>query len=118
MTDLQIYEKYCHNKPRSESLWRQCSDCAFFQVPKHDFTERKNINGFDLTLYLLLKSGVSEKAGAQTGIRFLSAEACSEDHKISAASQGTVIFIAFLILSLHFPISCLSLFMSPLTRKC
>ncbi|XP_049450411.1 guanine nucleotide exchange factor DBS isoform X13 [Epinephelus fuscoguttatus] len=31
MTDLQIYEKYCHNKPRSESLWRQCSDCAFFQ---------------------------------------------------------------------------------------
>ncbi|XP_034741310.1 guanine nucleotide exchange factor DBS isoform X3 [Etheostoma cragini] len=31
MTELQIYEKYCHNKPRSESLWRQCSDCAFFQ---------------------------------------------------------------------------------------
>lgn len=50
MTDLQIYEKYCHNKPRSESLWRQCSDCAFFQVGKQDFTERKNINGFDLTL--------------------------------------------------------------------
>lgn len=32
MTDLQIYEKYCQNKPRSESLWRQCSDCTFFQV--------------------------------------------------------------------------------------
>ncbi|KAJ8003825.1 hypothetical protein DPEC_G00152420 [Dallia pectoralis] len=31
MGDLQIYEKYCQNKPRSESLWRQCSDCAFFQ---------------------------------------------------------------------------------------
>ncbi|KAJ8256257.1 hypothetical protein COCON_G00201210 [Conger conger] len=31
MNDLQIYEKYCQNKPRSESLWRQCSDCAFFQ---------------------------------------------------------------------------------------
>uniref|UniRef100_A0A8C1N8I3 Mcf.2 cell line derived transforming sequence-like a n=1 Tax=Cyprinus carpio TaxID=7962 RepID=A0A8C1N8I3_CYPCA len=31
MTDLQIYEKYCQNKPRSESLWRQCSDCVFFQ---------------------------------------------------------------------------------------
>lgn len=41
MTDLQIYEKYCHNKPRSESLWRQCSDCAFFQVDKQDFTEKK-----------------------------------------------------------------------------
>uniref|UniRef100_A0A674NC17 MCF.2 cell line derived transforming sequence like n=1 Tax=Takifugu rubripes TaxID=31033 RepID=A0A674NC17_TAKRU len=31
MKDLQIYEGYCQNKPRSESLWRQCSDCAFFQ---------------------------------------------------------------------------------------
>ncbi|TRY92654.1 hypothetical protein DNTS_007701 [Danionella cerebrum] len=31
MTDLQIYEKYCQNKPRSEALWRQCSDCTFFQ---------------------------------------------------------------------------------------
>lgn len=41
MTDLQIYEKYCHNKPRSESLWRQCSDCAFFQVDKQDFTGKK-----------------------------------------------------------------------------
>uniref|UniRef100_A0A667ZEM1 MCF.2 cell line derived transforming sequence like n=1 Tax=Myripristis murdjan TaxID=586833 RepID=A0A667ZEM1_9TELE len=28
---FEIYEKYCQNKPRSESLWRQCSDCAFFQ---------------------------------------------------------------------------------------
>lgn len=35
MGDLQIYEKYCQNKPRSESLWRQCSDCAFFQVTFH-----------------------------------------------------------------------------------
>uniref|UniRef100_A0A8C6PF37 MCF.2 cell line derived transforming sequence like n=1 Tax=Nothobranchius furzeri TaxID=105023 RepID=A0A8C6PF37_NOTFU len=31
MKDLQIYEAYCQNKPRSEILWRQCSDCAFFQ---------------------------------------------------------------------------------------
>uniref|UniRef100_A0A8C7TJS2 MCF.2 cell line derived transforming sequence like n=1 Tax=Oncorhynchus mykiss TaxID=8022 RepID=A0A8C7TJS2_ONCMY len=31
MLYLQIYEKYCQNKPRSESLWRQCSDCSFFQ---------------------------------------------------------------------------------------
>ncbi|XP_043556168.1 guanine nucleotide exchange factor DBS isoform X2 [Chiloscyllium plagiosum] len=31
MEDLQIYEWYCRNKPRSESLWRQCSDCIFFQ---------------------------------------------------------------------------------------
>lgn len=27
-----MYECYCQNKPRSEALWRQFSDCAFFQV--------------------------------------------------------------------------------------
>lgn len=65
MTDLQIYEKYCHNKPRSESLWRQCSDCAFFQVNTVSTIK------FCLVLFLsfdtfvsLLQSGVSEKAGA------------------------------------------------------
>lgn len=30
--DFQMYEKYCQNKPRSESLWRQCSESTFFQV--------------------------------------------------------------------------------------
>ncbi|KAJ7403812.1 Proto-oncogene DBL [Pitangus sulphuratus] len=29
--DFQMYEKYCQNKPRSESLWRQCSESTFFQ---------------------------------------------------------------------------------------
>ncbi|XP_060797513.1 guanine nucleotide exchange factor DBS isoform X6 [Neoarius graeffei] len=29
--ELQIYEKYCQNKPRSEALWRQCGDSLFFQ---------------------------------------------------------------------------------------
>ncbi|XP_063057913.1 guanine nucleotide exchange factor DBS isoform X6 [Engraulis encrasicolus] len=29
--ELQIYEKYCQNKPRSEALWRQCADSLFFQ---------------------------------------------------------------------------------------
>ncbi|XP_077596382.1 proto-oncogene DBL isoform X1 [Stigmatopora nigra] len=28
---FQMYEQYCQNKPRSEALWRQCSDSAFFQ---------------------------------------------------------------------------------------
>uniref|UniRef100_A0A665WRE4 MCF.2 cell line derived transforming sequence a n=1 Tax=Echeneis naucrates TaxID=173247 RepID=A0A665WRE4_ECHNA len=27
---LQMYECYCQNKPRSDLLWRQFSDCAFF----------------------------------------------------------------------------------------
>lgn len=30
---FQVYERYCQNKPRSELLWRQCSDSVFFQVP-------------------------------------------------------------------------------------
>lgn len=29
---FQMYECYCQNKPRSEALWRQFSDCAFFLV--------------------------------------------------------------------------------------
>ncbi|XP_043093644.1 guanine nucleotide exchange factor DBS isoform X9 [Puntigrus tetrazona] len=48
MTDLQIYEKYCQNKPRSESLWRQCSDCAFFQE-----CQRKLEHKLGLDSYLL-----------------------------------------------------------------
>ncbi|KFO53728.1 Proto-oncogene DBL, partial [Corvus brachyrhynchos] len=32
--DFQMYEKYCQNKPRSESLWRQCSESSFFQPDK------------------------------------------------------------------------------------
>ncbi|TSS60346.1 Guanine nucleotide exchange factor DBS [Bagarius yarrelli] len=29
--NFQMYECYCQNKPRSESLWKQFSDCAFFR---------------------------------------------------------------------------------------
>nr|DBA20934.1 TPA: hypothetical protein GDO54_017665 [Pyxicephalus adspersus] len=28
--DFQMYEKYCQNKPRSDSLWRQFADSTFF----------------------------------------------------------------------------------------
>ncbi|TRY90484.1 hypothetical protein DNTS_012101 [Danionella cerebrum] len=28
---FHLYECYCQNKPRSESLWRQFADCQFFQ---------------------------------------------------------------------------------------
>ncbi|XP_026550360.1 uncharacterized protein LOC113432433 isoform X2 [Notechis scutatus] len=30
--DFQMYEKYCQNKPQSESLWRQHAESLFFQV--------------------------------------------------------------------------------------
>ncbi|XP_043913468.1 proto-oncogene DBL [Protopterus annectens] len=29
--NFQLYKKYCQNKPQSEALWRQFSDCIFFQ---------------------------------------------------------------------------------------
>ncbi|KAM4700290.1 guanine nucleotide exchange factor DBS [Discoglossus pictus] len=48
MEDFQIYEKYCQNKPRSESLWRQCSDAAFFQE-----CQRKLDHKLSLDSYLL-----------------------------------------------------------------
>ncbi|XP_007889807.1 guanine nucleotide exchange factor DBS [Callorhinchus milii] len=46
--ELQIYERYCQNKPRSESLWRQCSDCVFFQE-----CQRKLEHKLGLDSYLL-----------------------------------------------------------------
>uniref|UniRef100_A0A6I8NE12 MCF.2 cell line derived transforming sequence like n=1 Tax=Ornithorhynchus anatinus TaxID=9258 RepID=A0A6I8NE12_ORNAN len=48
MEDFQIYEKYCQNKPRSESLWRQWSDSAFFQE-----CQRKLDHKLSLDSYLL-----------------------------------------------------------------
>ncbi|XP_072554768.1 guanine nucleotide exchange factor DBS isoform X1 [Paramormyrops kingsleyae] len=46
MTDLQIYEKYCQNKPRSESLWRQCSDCAFFQECQKNLEHKLGLDSY------------------------------------------------------------------------
>ncbi|KAM4696962.1 proto-oncogene DBL [Rhinophrynus dorsalis] len=46
--DFQMYEKYCQNKPRSDSLWRQFSDSAFFQE-----CQRKLEHKLGLDSYLL-----------------------------------------------------------------
>ncbi|XP_042313164.1 guanine nucleotide exchange factor DBS isoform X6 [Sceloporus undulatus] len=48
MEDFQIYEKYCQNKPRSESLWRHFSDSVFFQE-----CQRKLDHKLSLDSYLL-----------------------------------------------------------------
>ncbi|XP_067419769.1 guanine nucleotide exchange factor DBS isoform X3 [Emydura macquarii macquarii] len=48
MEDFQIYERYCQNKPRSESLWRQFSDSVFFQE-----CQRKLDHKLSLDSYLL-----------------------------------------------------------------
>uniref|UniRef100_A0A8C6XPB0 MCF.2 cell line derived transforming sequence-like 2 n=1 Tax=Naja naja TaxID=35670 RepID=A0A8C6XPB0_NAJNA len=46
--DLQIYEKYCQTKPKSEALWRQCGDSLFFQE-----CQRKLDHKLSLDAYLL-----------------------------------------------------------------
>ncbi|XP_063772414.1 probable guanine nucleotide exchange factor MCF2L2 isoform X2 [Pseudophryne corroboree] len=46
--DLQIYEKYCQNKPKSEALWRQCAESIFFQD-----CQRKLDHKLSLDAYLL-----------------------------------------------------------------
>uniref|UniRef100_A0A8C8RDZ6 MCF.2 cell line derived transforming sequence-like 2 n=1 Tax=Pelusios castaneus TaxID=367368 RepID=A0A8C8RDZ6_9SAUR len=46
--DLQVYEKYCQNKLRSEALWRQCGDSLFFQE-----CQRKLDHKLSLDAYLL-----------------------------------------------------------------
>ncbi|XP_061696662.1 guanine nucleotide exchange factor DBS-like isoform X2 [Syngnathoides biaculeatus] len=72
MTDLQIYEKYCHNKPRSESLWRQCSDCVFFQECQKKLEHKLGLDSYLLkpvqriTKYqLLLKEMLKYSKGCE-----------------------------------------------------
>ncbi|XP_057708476.1 guanine nucleotide exchange factor DBS-like isoform X16 [Corythoichthys intestinalis] len=72
MTDLQIYEKYCHNKPRSESLWRQCSDCIFFQECQKKLEHKLGLDSYLLkpvqriTKYqLLLKEMLKYSKGCE-----------------------------------------------------
>ncbi|XP_042286553.1 proto-oncogene DBL isoform X2 [Thunnus albacares] len=45
---FKVYERYCQNKPRSELLWRQCSDSPFFQE-----CQRKLDHKLGLDSYLL-----------------------------------------------------------------
>ncbi|KAL7983856.1 hypothetical protein Chor_000732, partial [Crotalus horridus] len=67
MKDFKIYEKYCQNKPRSESLWRQCSDSAFFQECQRKLDHKLSLDSYLLkpvqriTKYqLLLKGNLNE----------------------------------------------------------
>ncbi|KAL7991017.1 hypothetical protein Chor_014447, partial [Crotalus horridus] len=65
--DLQIYEKYCQNKPKSEALWRQCGDSLFFQECQRKLDHKLSLDAYLLkpvqriTKYqLLLKGDVAE----------------------------------------------------------
>ncbi|XP_026971596.1 guanine nucleotide exchange factor DBS isoform X1 [Sagmatias obliquidens] len=46
MEQFQVYEKYCQNKPRSESLWRQCSDCPFFQECQKKLDHKLSLDSY------------------------------------------------------------------------
>ncbi|XP_055363751.1 guanine nucleotide exchange factor DBS isoform X4 [Betta splendens] len=44
--ELQIYEKYCQNKPRSEVLWRQCGDSLFFQECQKKLDHKLSLDAY------------------------------------------------------------------------
>jgi hypothetical protein len=94
MEEFQIYEKYCQNKPRSESLWRQCSDCPFFQVGPEPLPPLAFPSPGPWTelwpgvTKCLVVAGVSEEAGPQAEPGLLPAETCAEDNQVPAAAQG------------------------------
>ncbi|XP_077401868.1 proto-oncogene DBL-like isoform X2 [Vanacampus margaritifer] len=43
---FQMYEHYCQNKPRSESLWKQCSDSAFFQECQKKLEHKLSLDSY------------------------------------------------------------------------
>uniref|UniRef100_UPI0037E84C45 proto-oncogene DBL n=1 Tax=Semicossyphus pulcher TaxID=241346 RepID=UPI0037E84C45 len=57
---FQVYERYCQNKPRSELLWRQCSDSLFFQECQKKLDHKLGLDSYllkpvqRLTKYQLL----------------------------------------------------------------
>uniref|UniRef100_A0A3Q2E6R5 MCF.2 cell line derived transforming sequence b n=1 Tax=Cyprinodon variegatus TaxID=28743 RepID=A0A3Q2E6R5_CYPVA len=57
---FQVYERYCHNKPCSELLWRQCSDSPFFQECQKKLDHKLGLDSYllkpiqRLTKYQLL----------------------------------------------------------------
>uniref|UniRef100_A0A8D0CKE4 MCF.2 cell line derived transforming sequence n=1 Tax=Scleropages formosus TaxID=113540 RepID=A0A8D0CKE4_SCLFO len=69
---FHVYERYCQNKPRSEALWRQCSDSAFFQECQRKLEHKLSLDSYllkpvqRLTKYqLLLKELLKCSAGSE-----------------------------------------------------
>uniref|UniRef100_A0A3B4VNZ5 MCF.2 cell line derived transforming sequence-like 2 n=1 Tax=Seriola dumerili TaxID=41447 RepID=A0A3B4VNZ5_SERDU len=44
--ELQVYEKYCQNKPRSEVLWRQCGDSLCFQECQKKLDHKLSLDAY------------------------------------------------------------------------
>ncbi|KAL6480217.1 hypothetical protein MHYP_G00112500 [Metynnis hypsauchen] len=70
--NFKVYECYCQNKLRSESLWRQFSDCAFFQECQKKLEHKLALDSYllkpvqRLTKYqLLLKELLKYSSGCE-----------------------------------------------------
>uniref|UniRef100_A0A671RJH6 MCF.2 cell line derived transforming sequence b n=1 Tax=Sinocyclocheilus anshuiensis TaxID=1608454 RepID=A0A671RJH6_9TELE len=70
--NFQVYEHYCQNKPRSDALWRQCSDSAFIQECKKKLDHKLGLDSYllkpvqRLTKYqLLLKELLKHSSNSQ-----------------------------------------------------
>ncbi|CAG09815.1 unnamed protein product, partial [Tetraodon nigroviridis] len=96
---FQMYECYCQNKPRSDALWRQFSDCHFFQECQKNLEHKLGLDSYllkpvqRLTKYqLLLKEllkystdckGTSELQGALTAMLDLLKSVNDSMHQIA-----------------------------------
>ncbi|KAM6924206.1 proto-oncogene DBL [Xenentodon cancila] len=96
---FQMYECYCQNKPRSEALWRQFSDCGFFQECQKKLEHKLGLDSYllkpiqRLTKYqLLLKElikystdceGTCELQGALTAMLDLLKSVNDSMHQIA-----------------------------------
>uniref|UniRef100_A0A8C4YBP9 MCF.2 cell line derived transforming sequence n=1 Tax=Gopherus evgoodei TaxID=1825980 RepID=A0A8C4YBP9_9SAUR len=75
--DFQMYEKYCQNKPRSESLWRQCSESTFFQECQRKLEHRLGLDSYllkpvqRLTKYQLLLKELLKYSTSCDGVKEL-----------------------------------------------
>ncbi|XP_043106066.1 proto-oncogene DBL isoform X2 [Puntigrus tetrazona] len=70
--NFQVYERYCQNKPRSDALWRQCSDSSFIQECKKKLDHKLGLDSYllkpvqRLTKYqLLLKELLKHSSNSQ-----------------------------------------------------
>ncbi|KAK9968320.1 hypothetical protein ABG768_002651 [Culter alburnus] len=70
--NFQVYKRYCQNKPRSDALWRQCSDSVFIQECKRKLDHKLGLDSYllkpvqRLTKYqLLLKELLKHSSNSQ-----------------------------------------------------
>uniref|UniRef100_A0A8C5WYM8 MCF2 protein n=2 Tax=Laticauda laticaudata TaxID=8630 RepID=A0A8C5WYM8_LATLA len=75
--DFQMYEKYCQNKPQSESLWRQYAESLFFQECQKKLEHKLSLDSYllkpvqRLTKYQLLLKELLKYSTSCEGVKEL-----------------------------------------------